>query len=557
MGVVLLTVLAAGVSGAQLPGASTDDARDRDADADDRGGVEMPGPGGGLEAAIDEQTYLLGPGDILALSVWGPKPVAYELPVTLEGMVLIPEVGEIDVDGMVLADAKSEIRDRVLDTFRNVTVSVNLTVLRRFQIHVLGQVPNPGTYLGTAVDRVSNAVARAGGFAEGAGQRRVLVKGEDGEIRARADLYSFLQRGERANNPRLQDGDIVLVPFVEERIRVLGAVNSPGPVEYLEGDTFSDALQLAAGFTHEVFADTIEVARYVKGSRDPQRFFVINGGGIETAPGQPLPPIEQLPDTFSPPAIWLPSGDLPVYRNFRMQPNDIVLVRRVPEIRLQRLVEVQGEVRFPGEYPVFEGQTRISDLIQWAGGLTDEASLVEAQLIRREAIQLTDREFERLQNIPVADMREDEYNYFKMKSRENPGRMVVDFYGALVEGDEAADLLLERGDLVVIPKRKDFVSVLGMVASPGNVTYRPGLDAYDYIDRSGGFADNAKKGDSRVIRASGGEWIKLKEAGPLNPGDVVMVPEKPERDYWAIARDVLIASTQILAIWVLVRDVTN
>lgn len=181
-------------------------------------------------------------------------------------------------------------------------------------------------------------------------------------------------------------------------------------------------------------------------------------------------------------------------------------------------MEIQGEVRFPGQYPVEEGVTRISDVVEWSGGLTAEASLVDAQLIRREAVSLQDRELARLQQMTVADMRDDEYNYFKMKSRSNPGAMVVDFRAALSGANPEANLLLERGDLITIPRSKDFVTIIGVVGNPGNVKYRPGLDAKEYIELAGGFGDNAKKGDTQVVRGDGGEWVKANDAGSFAPG---------------------------------------
>mgnify|MGYP001107038765 CR=1 FL=1 len=71
----------------------------------------------------------------------------------------------------------------------------------------------------------------------------------------------------------------------------------------------------------------------------------------------------------------------------------------------------------------------------------------------------------------------------------------------LVEGDETEDLLLRHGDLITVPTARDFISVLGMVSSPGNIPYAPGWAPRDYLTQAGGFAEKAAKGDTRVIRA--------------------------------------------------------
>ncbi len=516
----------------------------------------VPGPGGGLEKAIDGSRYRLGPGDILALTVFGPVTLQHSLPVTLEGKIVVPDIGEVTVDGLLLDEAKDRIRALVLKTYPRVEIGVSFVSLRKFQVHVLGQVEVPGTYLGTAVDRVSDAIEWAGGMLDKAGVRRIQVTNGD-TLRATADLFSFLRRGVGGVNPTLIDGDVIYVPFMEDRFSVLGAVNENLSIGFIEGDTFGDAIELAGGFSFEASVDTVEVARYPKGSTLPERFLVVAGSGLVPMQSHPMPDVRLTGERYTPTATSLPGGRRPTYADFYIQPNDLVFVRRIPYIRRHRLVEIDGEVRFPGQYPVHEGVTRLSDVIRWAGGLTNEASLVEATLIRREAIPLKDLEYERLKTIPVADMREDEYTYFKMKARTNAGQMVVDFPAALEMGDPEADVLLERGDQIFIPKRKEFVTVLGMVVNPGNVRYELGLSAEDYVDLAGGFAENARKGRARVIRVEGGEWAKLGEAKQMKPGDTIMVPEKPERDWWQIARETLIFTTQILAVYIVIDNATN
>jgi len=505
--------------------------------------------GEGLEAAISGADYRLGPGDVLAISIWGPQPLAYRLAVTLEGNLLIPQVGEIAVNTQKLEDAKTRITEAILRVYRNVEVTVTLTRLRRFQIHVLGQVRSPGTYTATAVNRVSYAVARARGFTKDASQRRILVQTRTDSLRTEADLFSFLKRGDLSHNPYLRDGDKVYVPFSHERFQVVGQVNDPGSIQFLPGDRLSDALRLAGGFTQAAFVDTLEVARYTPGAAEPIRFQVVAGGGFVAPSPQGLP---EILGTYTPDPDIVPPGAHPEYPDFELQPDDIIFVRSYPQFRLRRLVEIQGEVRYPGAYPYVDGQTRLSDLVEMAGGLTGEATLIGAKLIRREKVGLTDPEFERLKKMNPADMDKEEYAYFKAKSREVRGEMVVDFSRALENHDPDENVLLYRGDLVVIPLRKNFVNVLGMVEKPGNVLYRPGLRAKDYINRAGGYAEDASKGKSRVIPAAGGAWMRLGEAGALDPGDVVFVPEKPERDLWKIFRDGLTVTAQILTVYLVV-----
>jgi protein involved in polysaccharide export with SLBB domain len=507
-----------------------------------------PQPGEGLEAAITGLGYRLGPGDDLSIIIWSPQPIVHYLSVTLEGNLLIPYVGEIDVNNQLLADAKAHILAELLRHYRNVEVSITLVGLRRFQVHVLGQVRSPGAYMATAAERISLAISRAGDFLGNASQRRILIENGD-TLRTEADLFSFLRGGVRATNPFLSDGDRIFVPFAEDFIQVVGEVNAPGRIQYLAKDRLSDAILLSGGFTASSFLDTLEIARYPQGSTDPIRFFVVDGGGLFPAVPEEIAWLPRTLETFSPPDQAVPLGSKPVYMDIALEPNDLIFVRQIPEIRLRRLVEIQGEVQFSGAYPIQEGRTRLSDLVAMAGGLTSRASLSEAKLVRRGAVGLEDPEFERLKKIPVADLHDEEYGYFKMKSREAPGRMVVNIEEALLHGAPNEDILLERGDLVIIPTRKGTVSLLGMVARPGNVQYRPGLEARDYIRGVGGFAQDANKGGSRVIKARTGEWVRPGDAGTLEPGDVVFVPQKEPRDWWRLFRETLTAAAQLAAIY--------
>jgi protein involved in polysaccharide export with SLBB domain len=216
------------------------------------------------------------------------------------------------------------------------------------------------------------------------------------------------------------------------------------------------------------------------------------------------------------------------------------------------MVDVSGEVLYPGAYPIEAGETRLSDIIEAAGGLTAEASLRAARITRPLSGAVEDKEFERLKKLSRSEMTDQEYAYLRMKSRGHPGKMVVDFEKALLEGDPDEDILLHRGDRINIPSARTHVTVLGTVYEPGNITYRPGLTARDYVDFAGGYTKDADKGKSRVIKVTGEAWVTFGEAGALEPGDVVLVPQKDPPDYFRYFTTGLTITLQILTIWLIV-----
>ncbi|MBD3334490.1 MAG: hypothetical protein GF355_03150, partial [Candidatus Eisenbacteria bacterium] len=357
-----------------------------------------PGPGEALESPVAGEDYILGPGDRLTISIWRPQPVTYELTISLEGGVLLPSVGDVRVSGLTLNDARELIADELRSQYRDARITITLTRLRRFQVHVLGQVESPGTYLASAVDRISAAVAWAGGLTEDASQRRILVFNGDVH-RASGDLFLFLKRGVPNYNPLLRDGDIVYVPFAGETFSVKGAVHEPGEYEYLPGDMLSDALFFAGGMTPEAFRDSIEIARHRSTRGDPLRFFATSSGAIVPAEPGDEADVPAPASFFTSTDTLLSAPHEPVYPNCLIFPDDIVFVRYVPEDRIKDIVEIQGEVVHPGEYSIEEDRVRVSDVIQRAGGFTPDAFLEEASLVRREPVGQQDREFERLKDL--------------------------------------------------------------------------------------------------------------------------------------------------------------
>ena len=117
-----------------------------------------------LEKIIDPKLYILGPGDILSVFIWGNFQGQFTLPVSPEGMLLVPEIGPVAVSGYSLEKAAKIISNKILDRYRNVEIVVSLVNLRVFKVFVGGAVKKPGAYPATSVSRVSELIDMAGGF---------------------------------------------------------------------------------------------------------------------------------------------------------------------------------------------------------------------------------------------------------------------------------------------------------------------------------------------------------------------------------------------------------
>lgn len=172
-------------------------------------------PGGqALSQAVAPDKYLMGAGDGLAVTLWGAFDDTYDVKVSPDGKVNLPGIGEVKVEGLTLLQTQELLETEVKQRHRGVMVGVSLTSLRVFQVLVLGEVMNPGTYFATPVKRVSDVIAQTGGVLGGGSQRRIQVR-RKGQVVAIADLVAFLRQGSEQDNPFLHDGDVVFVPPME------------------------------------------------------------------------------------------------------------------------------------------------------------------------------------------------------------------------------------------------------------------------------------------------------------------------------------------------------
>jgi len=476
-----------------------------------------------LERALSAKEYFIGPGDGIVIGIWGERNLSYSLTITPEGKILIPGVGEFFVSGLNLDQLREKMREEINRVFHNVEVTVTLTKLRLFEVYVLGEVKRPGIYLATAIDHVSELIQKAGGLTQRASRRRIELR-RGGKLFKKADLFRFSALGDLEANPQVKDGDVIYVPQAKSKVSIYGAVYFPGTYEILPGETLGDLIEMARGFHPSAYLDSVEVAKFTEDNTTIERKYV------------------SFNDTTASAVDLL------------LEDGDRVFVRSIPKWHYERSVTVEGEVKYPGIYPINKDETTLTEIIQRAGGFTSEASLEEAKVIRSVSESLKDAEFERLKNLPPSEMTDTEYEYYKMRCREVKGQMVVDFKRLFINGDKSQDIILKNGDRIIVPKFKNFINVTGQVAFPGNIKYQKGLSVDDYIKLAGGYAWNARKGKTRVIKARTGEWLWKKEVKQLEPGDTIWVPEKPERDWWELGQEIITAAAQVATVILVIQN---
>jgi polysaccharide biosynthesis/export protein len=238
-----------------------------------------------------------------------------------------------------------------------------------------------------------------------------------------------------------------------------------------------------------------------------------------------------------------------------LQPFDFLNIQEIPEWSLQEQVTLLGEVRFPGTYPIQRGET-LRSVLDRAGGLTALAFpsgsiFTRVELKEREQEQI-DRLAERLQSdLTVTALQAAAANQgqatqalsvgqsllSQLKSAQAMGRLVIDL-NSISETPIGSkmDVVLRRGDQLIIPKQKQEVTVIGEVQNMTSHFYRPELSRDDYIDLSGGATRKADRGriyivraDGSVISSEGKGWFRRSGQAQMKPGDTVVVPMDTER----------------------------
>lgn len=197
-----------------------------------------------FEQAIDPESYIVGPGDYFSVVLWGDIQKGFQLPVTPEGMLIIPTIGTLKVDGLSLKEVKAVVLQAAKKKYKKTKISTNLMGIRKIRVHVTGEVFKPGTYVSTPTDRVSDLISRAGNLKQYAYIQNIEIKHINGEVET-INFSDFKEKGDLQQNPFVQGGDVILIPQIDyskPNVRVEGFINHPGLYPLIPNETLCDFL---------------------------------------------------------------------------------------------------------------------------------------------------------------------------------------------------------------------------------------------------------------------------------------------------------------------------
>ena len=196
-------------------------------------------------------TYVLGPGDKIEVSYFGSREGQYEGYISREGILTLPFLTPINLLGVTYKDAVSLIERRVKTELIGTNVSITLKDLRSISIYLLGQAYKPGSYTISGLSTVTNALFASGGVNKLGSLRNMEIR-RDGKVIKVYDFYEFLLKGNTNSDVRLQDGDIIFIPYIQKKVRVGSGFKGPHLYELKDEETIRDLMDMAGGISYGV-----------------------------------------------------------------------------------------------------------------------------------------------------------------------------------------------------------------------------------------------------------------------------------------------------------------
>jgi protein involved in polysaccharide export with SLBB domain len=469
---------------------------------------------------VDPITYRVGPGDVLSIQILSGNATEQYISITPENSVLIPRIGEVSLLGKTLSQAKDTIITVMKNRNPQATITVMLRKSRTLYISIKGNIRFPGTYTVPASMRVSTIIRLAnqppksaaqntmGGTSAQIDQSKELNAIEAqksvlkaGTMSAGEDLPSFVARNisilhtdgsahnvdleksitEVRNNldPTLREGDQIYVPFEKPgyaTIAIAGAVRRPITIAYKQGDKASMLLKLGYGFTED--ANVNEV-------------YLDQGGQQTKIPMQ---------------------SDGTLSKDIDIVPGAVIVVRSNNILATgfkTGVAELTGAIQNPGAYTIKAGITTLKDIIEQAGGITDKAYLPLAYIVRREKQEPASNEprFRAMMGMQFTDLKAEDTMRYLMHSMYRKPSVACDFTKAF-SGSEKDNVLIEDGDIIVMPENPQRVYVYGQVNNPGYVTFVSGKTMDWYIQQAGGYAAGADEDLTRIIKGRSKIWVE-------------------------------------------------
>ena len=511
----------------------------------DEAGLQLAVNATPLDNFLDPNTYELGPYDVISLQGIGLTEFSYRaVLVNALGDIVTPIAGKINLKGLTLTEAETKVKEHFSTYVLDTEVFLTLDRPRPVNIHVGGNIPNPGRYVvpagtrydalisgfeigeeivsplvnvenkqqiistrqtisGINFDRLSATQSEEGEIADSRfrqlaqkyDMRYIKVSSKDGSVHY-VDLHAYFNSGQEKFAPYITDGDQVTFidhSFDRPTISISGAVNTPFTGSYRSDDTFEKLLLIAGGYHPQ--ADSSQLIRV----------YEQNGEKIR----------EELSLSSTNLTEKLESGDqliIPYKKTNRNKGN----------------VQIEGMVAIPGIYTIENGETKLSEVVQIAGGLENNALASAAYLIRESANQRGVSSVTEI-NMTLLSKSYDQFlegfDYLELEEILSANRMAID----LTNSQTLSEVTLQDGDRIYVPKDDRSIRIMGQVNNPGFYAYQAEQSVNGYLQRANGMTIAADRERIFVIKAGSRSWYEPQETS-IESGDIIFVDRIPFQD---------------------------
>ena len=489
-----------------------------------------------LDQRINENEYIVGPGDQFNFNmVSTSKVVNLQLQIYPTGILQIPAIGSINLDGLILKKAIQKIEYICLEKYPNAKINVNLEKVRKIKVNVIGAIDLKLSQLTlTSTQRVSDVYEIVKSKIEE--KKHIQLQQEfEGKIlepkilstrnitlirnnkNKNIDLDQYFILGNIDFNPYLMQNDIIKFTYQDRFVGIYGGITNKGEIEYLDGDNLYNIIELSGGFVSNADKNYIELTRF-DGEQKALKIILNSSDNIE---------------------------------DFKLNEFDHIYIRKIKNYKLHELITIEGEVNFPGVYSISDGVNSIGNLIDKCGGVTNIGD-INSIIINNILIEQTeDSELRRILQIPAENRNNAEISYIKARNEITKGLIRSsnkEFTKSIY------DFMISPGDHIVIPKKLDYIEVIGAVKHPGRYPYLKRYNSNDYINLSGGLTKNSTR-NKYIIKYSTGQRLPFSNNLKIESGDIIFIAEKADYNSWDRFKEWMAIISQISTTIIVIQNI--
>lgn len=480
--------------------------------------------------------YIIGTGDVLAVSIFGPSQLDESYTVEQDGSIrILDRRVKIQIAGISLSDARLKLVSNFKRYYRfsDSQFNLNLAGVRQVRIQIFGEVIKPGDYTFSGLNHIVNALNIAGGLTPNASIRNIQLVKHNGKT-LNFDIYQLLIKPEYKNQYVIENGDFLFVPAANNVVEISGAINRPMSYELKDADGLTELIEYAGGLNASAFLTTMRLSRYEEDKKtiktipygslvkEKDNFGLNHGDNIEvsfikdklenyvTVMGEVrnegifeltaslklkelldlagIKPSSKLDFSFLKRSnkdgsiSWIPISLEDVINGvgpasvLELQDRDEITVWAQERFTDNQFVSISGAVRFPERIPFDKaGSLRLSDMIRMSGGLQRDAANF-AHVHRLDPL--------------------------------NPNKLSyvrIDLDQVFSNANNADNIYVEPYDSIYIYSKTEFldevyIKISGAVNNPGEFAYGEGMTLSDLVILAGGFRRSSATNDIEVSR---------------------------------------------------------